>query len=116
MASRKPVKPVELPPEEQEEELKETQVEETAEPEVRKEENSFCMYVGPNIVGVIQYGRIYGSREEAEAKEARAIERFPEIRALLVPGDEIAQARANIHKPGTRLYWCCQKIVNGLKT
>ena len=126
MASKKPVvKPAEEKVTEEIQETAETVAEEIEEPiakaapVVEKEapDASFFMYLGPNIPGLIQYGTIYhGTLAEAEAKEAVAIGKYPAIKALLIPGDEIAVRRKEIQKPGTRLYWCYQRVVNGANT
>ena len=44
------------------------------EPQTMTADGEFCVYLGPTIVGVIQYGTIYmGSKEQALESVAAAI-------------------------------------------
>ena len=118
MAAKKPVVTEEPEVNEQPQETGEKEAVKEQQPEKKEAKDaSFFMYLGPNITGVIQYGTIYsGSREEAEARIDRAIQKHPEIKVLLVEGDRIAAAREEIKKAGTRLNRYYQRLVNGLKT
>ena len=50
-----------------------------AAPEVNQ--SGFCIYIGPNIKGLIQTGTIFrGSRENALRTAAAAIERYPLVK------------------------------------
>ena len=54
------------------------------EPQTMTVEDEFCVYLGPTIVGVIQYGTIYmGSKEQALKTATAAIEKYPLIVASL---------------------------------
>lgn len=67
----------------------------------------FCAYIGPTIRGVIQYGTIYeGSKRDALKSSAlrRAVDAYPEIAGLLVPGASLTDARKKIKTPGSLLY------------
>lgn len=67
----------------------------------------FCAYIGPTIWGVIQHGTIYeGSKQDAIKDPAlcRAVDAYPEIARLLVPGDSLTDARKKINTPGSLLY------------
>ena len=67
----------------------------------------FCAYIGPTIRGVIQHGTIYeGCKRDALKGPAlcRAVNAYPEIAGLLVPGDSLTAARNNINTPGSLLY------------
>lgn len=67
----------------------------------------FCAYIGPTIRGVIQHGTIYeGSKRDALKSPAlcRAVDTYPEIANMLVPGDALAEARKKINTPGSLLY------------
>lgn len=67
----------------------------------------FCAYIGPTIRGVIQHGTIYeGSKRDALKGPAlrRAVDAYPEIASMLVPGDALTEARKKINTPGSLLY------------
>jgi hypothetical protein len=71
----------------------------------------FC-YIGPGITGLIQHGAIYrGTRETALAAAAAAIEKYPLIKTLIVPGDKLPEARLKVKKPGNALYQNYQRIL-----
>lgn len=81
----------------------------TAAPEVNW--SGFCIYLGPNIKGLIQTGTIYrGSREQAMEAAAHAIERYPLVKTLIVSGDALPTARLKIKTPGNALYANYQKL------
>lgn len=74
----------------------------------------FWCYIGPNIKGLAQSGKIYrGSRENALQALAGAIEKEPAVKALLVPGEELAGARVKVRTPGNALYEAYRKIKKG---
>ena len=76
-----------------------------AEPKTMTVEDAFCVYLGPTIVGVIQYGAIYmGSKEQALESVAAAIEKYPLIARLIVTNKTLAQDRIKIKTPGNLLY------------
>lgn len=67
----------------------------------------FCAYIGPTIRGVIQHGTIYEGSKQAALKGPalrRAVDAYPEIAGLLVPGNSLAAARKKINTPGSLLY------------
>lgn len=65
----------------------------------------FCMYIGPSILGTIQCSRIlYGSRQDALRQLSSAIEKYPLIAALIVPGEKLPEARRKVKEPGNLLY------------
>ncbi|WP_297312557.1 hypothetical protein, partial [uncultured Oscillibacter sp.] len=50
--------------------------------------SGFYIYIGPTIPGLIQANTIYrGSREHALTDAKEAIEKYPLIKTLIVPGD-----------------------------
>jgi len=66
---------------------------------------SFFVYLGPSIRGVIQMGSIYpGNRQEVYETLDSAIQKYPRIRNLLVSDETLVVDRVDIKKPGTRLY------------
>lgn len=78
--------------------------------------DSFFLYLGPNISGVIQKGSIFpGPREEVEKLLAPAIARYPRIKALLVSDETLVADRIEVTKPGTRLNAEFNRLVDELK-
>ena len=78
-------------------------------PEAKKE---FCMYLGPNIVGVIQTARVFrGSKYEVCQQLADAIEKYPGIKDLIIPGSRLAEDRVKVATPGTLLNDAYIKLV-----
>lgn len=75
----------------------------------------FCAYIGPTIRGLIQHGTIYeGSKRDVLKCPAmrRAVDAYPEIAGLLVPGDTLAEARRKIKTPGSLLYVQYKALAN----
>ena len=71
----------------------------------------FYCYIGPSITGLIQHGGIYrGTRQEALAAAAAAIEHNPLIKTLIVPGEQLSEARLKVKKPGNALYQNYQRV------
>ena len=68
-------------------------------PEAKKE---FCMYLGPNIPGVIQTARVFrGSKHEV-------------FKDLIIPGSQLAEDRVKIATPGTLLNDAYIKLVKSV--
>lgn len=73
--------------------------------------SGFYCYIGPNLAGLIQHGTIYrGSRADALAAAAPAIEKQPMVKTLIVSGDELPEARLKVKQPGNALYVNYRKI------
>ncbi len=65
----------------------------------------FYCYIGPNIAGFIQTGTVYrGTRSAALAAAAKAIEKHPLVKSLIVSGDALPEARLKVKQPGNALY------------
>ncbi len=78
-------------------------------PEVNR--SGFYCYIGPNIKGTIQTGKIYrGSREAALRMAAAAIEKYPLVKNLIVSGDALSAARTKVKQSGSALYAIYQKL------
>lgn len=76
------------------------------------EKASFFVYLGPNILGVIQTGSIFtGTREEVLKRLSYATDRYPRIRNLLASEETIVVDRVSVTTPGTRLYNEYRKLV-----
>ena len=73
--------------------------------------SGFYCYIGPNLKKLIQTGTIYrGTREEALARAAEAIEAQPLVKTLIVSGDKLPEARLKVKRPGNVLYASYQQL------
>jgi len=71
----------------------------------------FFVYLGPSIRGLIQNGDIFkGDREKVMEDAKAAIDRFPLIEKMLVPGETLFKARVQIKTEGTALYAYSKKL------
>ena len=76
--------------------------------------SGYCMYIGPNITGLIQAGTVYmGDRAHALEEASLAVKKIPAIKQLIVTGDELTEARREIKQHGTRLNQIDRKILKG---
>ena len=76
----------------------------------------FCMYIGPSIVGTIQQARIlYGDKQDALAQISAAVEKYPLIATLVIPGDQVSDARIKAKTPGNLLYVNYHKLADRRK-
>lgn len=76
------------------------------------DEPEYCVYLGPSIRGVIQYGAIIHSDYKNAVREmADGIERFPLIKNLIVTGEQLPAARQQIKTPGNGLYAYNQRLL-----
>ncbi|MCI9506158.1 MAG: hypothetical protein HFF62_06145 [Oscillospiraceae bacterium] len=67
--------------------------------------SGFYIHIGPTIPGLIQANTIYrGSREHALTDAKEAIEKYPLIKTLIVPGDYLPVARLKIKTTGNALH------------
>lgn len=72
------------------------------------------MYIGPNILGLVQSGKVYfGDRATvlAHPDVARAVERIPLIKTMIVPGSTLGADLQNLKKPGTAMYTNYRRIL-----
>lgn len=78
---------------------------------------SFCVYLGPNIRGVIQSGTVYsGTKEKALASLSTAAVEYPLIAKLIVPGETLAEDRVKVKQAGNLLYVNYNKLAGSLKS
>ena len=76
----------------------------------------FCVYLGPTIVGVIQRGAIIrGTKKEALASVATAVEKHPLIASLIVSDRTLPEDRIKVKTPGNLLYVNYHKLASGKK-
>lgn len=71
----------------------------------------FCIYIGPNLRGLLRTGTIFrGTREDAYGKAAAAIEAQPLVKVLIVPGDALPEARRQVREPGNAMNAIYEKL------
>lgn len=71
----------------------------------------FYCYIGPNIAGLLRTGTIFkGTRDDAYAAAAAAIEKQPLVKSLIVPGDTMPEDRLKVKTPGNALYESYKRI------
>lgn len=76
----------------------------------------FCMYIGPTIIGTIQQARILpGNKQAALAQISAALEKYPLIASLVIPGDQVSDARVKVKTPGNLLYVNYHKLADRKK-
>ena len=74
----------------------------------------FCVYLGPNIHGVIQEGTIYkGNRKVVESQLSSAIEKYPLIAKLIVTDKTIAVDRIKVKTAGNALNTFYVRLASG---
>lgn len=73
---------------------------------VAGEQPGVFVYIGPNIKGAVQEGQIFGEKTITEVKTelAAIIGRYPQIEALIVPMEALAQSRSDVKHSGTLLH------------
>lgn len=75
---------------------------------------AFCAYVGPTLMGIIQNGTVFSKSKKEVLKElAPVIERFPLVAKLIVEGDNLAEAKVNVKRPGNIMYVNYHKLASG---
>lgn len=78
--------------------------------------DSFCVYLGPTMMGVIQRGTIYrGSRADVLSSLAPVIEQHPLVASLVVSEDTLPVDRIKVKTPGNLLYVNYHKLASGKK-
>lgn len=80
------------------------------------ESGSFCVYIGPSILGVIQSGAVFrGGKSEAVASLPDAANDYPLIPSLIVSDKTLPVDRLKVKMPGNLLYENCRKLSAGKK-
>ncbi len=73
-------------------------------------------YIGPTIRPLIQKDAVFrGTKTEALKQAKAAIEKYPLVKTLIVPGDSFPVARLKVQQPGNALYMNYQKLLNAVK-
>lgn len=79
-------------------------------------DSSFCVYLGPTMMGMIQRGTIYrGGRKEVLDSLAPVIEQHPLIASLVVSDETLPADRIKVKTPGNLLYVNYHKLAKGMK-
>ena len=67
-------------------------------------------------VGTIQQARIlYGDKQAALTQLSAAVEKYPLIASLVIPGDQVSEARIKVKTPGNLLYVNYHKLADRKK-
>lgn len=72
------------------------------------------MYIGPNIIGLLQSGKVYfGDRQTvlSHPDVARAVDRMPLIKTMIVPGKTLGEDLQKLKQPGTAMYMNYRRIL-----
>lgn len=78
--------------------------------------SGFYIYIGPNIAGLIRNGTIYrGDRAHALSEVQKAVEKYPLIKTLLIPGDSLPTMRLKIKTPGNAMHANYVKLAEQVK-
>lgn len=81
----------------------------------QKPDPGICCYIGPTIIGVIQQSTIYAGDLKtvlASAPVKLALSKVPEIKPLIVTGEELATARQKIKIKGEPLYQAYKSLTH----
>lgn len=77
-----------------------------------KKKGGFCVYLGPTIIGVITYGKVFrGTKDDAYKSAAFAIDKNPLIKKMIVTSDTLVEDRIKAKTPGNLLYEIYQQIL-----
>lgn len=80
------------------------------------ESGSFCVYIGPSILGVIQSGAVFrGNKADAVASLPVAAQDYPLIPSLIVSDKTLPVDRLKVKTPGNLLYENYRKLFVGKK-
>lgn len=92
-------------------------VSQAAAPADTKGVTGICCYIGPNICGVIQKSTIYPFPKKEALKDpivAMALEKYPGIKDLIVPGEELATDLVKVKTPGEPLRKAYEQLARSL--
>ena len=79
--------------------------------------SGFYIYIGPNIPRLIRNGDIYrGDKASALAKAREAIEKYPLVKTLIIPGDQLPTAHTKVKKSGNALHANYVKLVGQVRS
>lgn len=83
---------------------KEKKVVETPKKEVVEEEKTYC-YIGPNLPGGVlkKNSVVIGTKKEIKEKYKEEIEKYPQLERLIIPVENLADAKAKVEKDGNIL-------------
>lgn len=58
---------------------------------------------------------LYGDKQDALAQISAAVEKYPLIATLVIPGDQVSEARIKVKTPGNLLYVNYHKLADRRK-
>lgn len=80
-----------------------------------KPKEGFCVYLGPSIRGIVNYGKIFeGSVQDAKREIWDGIVKYPRIENLIIDGDYLPEARVKVKTPGNALHAQYMELVREL--
>ncbi len=83
----------------------------------KPEPSGIWCYIGPNLAGLMQSGKVFrGTRAKALKEAAAAIEKYPLVKTLIVSGENLADSRTKVKTPGNALYKNYQRIAASRET
>lgn len=83
----------------------------------KPEPSGVWCYIGPNLAGLLQSGKIFrGTWAKALKEAAPAIEKYPLVKTLIVSGEELALARKKVKTPGNALHKNYQRLAASRET
>ncbi len=72
----------------------------------------FCVYIGPSIRGALLFGAVLPGNRTAVLKNLEpTLEKYPNIKPLIIPGDRLPEALRDVKKPGTALHTLASKVL-----
>lgn len=82
----------------------------TPAPAAKQPQAAFFVYIGPDIRGLISKNAIY--RKDEMKRLDPALEKHPDIKHLLIPGEQLGAARETIRKPDSYLAMVYDRLAN----
>lgn len=113
-----PYKAAEIATDEQKEaEKASNSMTEKNEPQTAKNAPKQYVYIGPSVPrGKLLKNAIFtGNREEIEKYLADVLEKYPKIKNLIVPIEELARSREQVSKTGNALNRCYVELASEFK-
>ena len=84
-------------------------------PAVKREVESFCVYLGPSIRGAIQTGTVYpGTMRQSKKRLAAVIDKYPRVAKLVVTNLTLVQDRVLVKTKGNALNVIYTQLVSEL--
>lgn len=91
----------------------ETGKDKTAQKQTEDKGFETVMYLGPEIGGVVEYGKIFSNGFPEGLK--RKMKEMPVIKNLFVPVDQLAEAMVYLKDEKSALYACYERVVKDIQ-